>query len=105
MQLLTEREIEDILVLHPELIEDHLTLIGRKEQLENRRTDLTFRDKMERLLLVELKKDVVLEENGEQIEDYFNRIKKSYGGELRGLLIGQEIPPSIQSLSDQRNIE
>jgi hypothetical protein len=105
MQVLSEREIEDILVLHPELIEDHLTLIGRQEQLENRRTDLTFRDKMERLLLVELKKDIVLEEHVEQIEDYIHRLKKSYGGELRGLLIGQEIPPSIQSLCDQRNIE
>jgi len=105
MQVLSEKEIEDILVLHPELIENGLTLLGRQKQLENRRTDLTFRDKLGRLLLVELKKDIVLEEHVEQIEDYIHRLKKSYDGELRGILIGQVIPPSIQSLCDQKSIE
>ncbi len=105
MQVLSEREIEDILVLHPELVEDNLTLLGRQEQLENRRTDLTFKDRMGRLLLVELKKDIVQEEHVEQIEDYLRNLKKSYYGELRGMLIGQVIPTSIQFLCNQKNIE
>ena len=70
MQILSEKEIEDILVLHPELIEIGLTLLGRQEQLENRRTDLTFKDNKGRLLLVELKKGIILEEHVNQIEDY-----------------------------------
>jgi Endonuclease NucS len=105
MQVLSEKEIEDILVLHPELIENGLTLLGRQEQLEKRRTDLTFRDKMGRLLLIELKKDIVLEEHVEQIEDYIHKLRKSYDGELRGILIGQVVPPSVQLLCNQKNIE
>ena len=56
-------------MLHPELIENGLTLLGRQQQLENRRTDLTFKDNLNRFLIVELKKDVVLEEHVTQIED------------------------------------
>ena len=105
MQILSEKEIEDILVLHPELIEDQLTLLGRQEQLENRRTDLTFKDNKGRLLLVELKKGIILEEHVNQIEDYIHKLKKSFVGELRGMLIGQVVPPSIQLLCSQKNIE
>ncbi|MGE7687749.1 endonuclease NucS domain-containing protein [Lysinibacillus sp. NPDC097214] len=105
MQILSEKEIEDILVLHPELIENGLTLLGRQEQLENRRTDITFKDNMGRLLLVELKKNIVLEEHVDQIEDYIHKLKKSFVGELRGMLIGQVISPSIQLLCIQKNIE
>jgi hypothetical protein len=105
LHVLSEKEIEDILVLHPELIENGLTLLGRQEQLENRRTDLTFRDNKGGLLLVELKKAIVMEEHVEQIEDYINKLKKSYKDELRGLLIGQVIPPSIQLLCETKNIE
>ncbi len=105
MHVLSEKEIEDILVLHPELVENGLTLLGRQEQLENRRTDLTFRDNKGGLLLVEVKKAIVMEEHVEQIEDYINKLKKSYKDELRGLLIGQVIPPSIQLLCETKNIE
>ncbi|WP_100333105.1 endonuclease NucS domain-containing protein [Bacillus alkalisoli] len=56
MHILTEREMEDVLALHPELIEKGLTLISRQAQLETRRTDLTFSDKEGKLLLIELKK-------------------------------------------------
>ncbi|MBN8237287.1 DUF91 domain-containing protein [Halobacillus kuroshimensis] len=52
MQILSEKEFEDVLVLHPELIEAGLTLIDRQAQLENKRTDLTFSDEKNNVLLV-----------------------------------------------------
>lgn len=81
-----------------------LTLIGRQGQLENRRTDLMFRDKMGWLLLVELEKEIVLYEHVNQIEDYI-KLKKSDNGGLRGMLIGQVMSPFIQTISEQKNIE
>jgi RecB family endonuclease NucS len=51
VHILSEKEFEYILVLHPELIEDGLTLLGRQAQLESRRTDLTFSDKDGNILL------------------------------------------------------
>ncbi|AXI08243.1 hypothetical protein CUC15_04360 [Oceanobacillus zhaokaii] len=105
MQILSEREIEDILVLHPELIESGLTLLERQGQLENRRTDLLFKDSNNQILLIELKKSVVLEEHVEQIDDYMRKINNLHKGQNRGMILGQLIPPSIQQLCDQRQIE
>lgn len=50
MYILTEKEIEDILVFHPELIEENLVLLERQGQLESRRTDLMFKDQYGNLL-------------------------------------------------------
>lgn len=105
MQVLSEKEIEDILVLHPELIESGLTLLKRQGQLENRRTDLMFKDSKDQILLVELKKGVVSEDDIAQIEDYVQRINKLKKGTNRGMIIGQLIPSSIQLLCEERKIE
>jgi RecB family endonuclease NucS len=67
MHILSKKEFEDILVVHPELIEDGLKLLERQGQLENRRTDLIFADKEGNILLTELKRDVITTENVEQI--------------------------------------
>ncbi|MBM7652497.1 endonuclease NucS domain-containing protein [Neobacillus cucumis] len=105
MHILSEKELEDILVIHPELIEDGLTLLDRQAQLESRRTDLTFFDKDKNILLVELKKDIVTLENVEQITDYVKRLKGKVNKRIRGMLIGQEIPQLIQDICKQSNIE
>ena len=76
MHILSEKEFEDILVIHPELIEEGLGLLERQGQLENRRTDLIFADKNGSILLTELKRDVITLNNIEQIQDYMDRLKK-----------------------------
>lgn len=105
MYILTEKEFEDVLVLHPELIEQGLTLISRQAQLESRRTDLMFSDKNDHLLLIELKKDVIVEEHVEQIEDYLKRLRHKVDKKIRGMLIGQVVPSHIRALCNERNIE
>jgi len=105
LQVLSEKEIEDIIVLHPELIESGLILLERQGQLENRRTDLMFMDSNNQLLLVELKKDVVTEEHVDQIEDYIQKMNNLKKGKIRGMIIGQLISPSIQLMCKQRKIE
>jgi hypothetical protein len=59
MYILSEKDFEDILAIHPELIEEGLVLLERQRQLENRRTDLIFADKDSNLLLTELKRDII----------------------------------------------
>ncbi|WP_046173345.1 endonuclease NucS domain-containing protein [Domibacillus indicus] len=105
MQLLSEKEIEDILVLYPELIEEGLTLIKRQGQLENRRTDLMFKDNNNQILLVELKKGEITLGHIEQIEDYIQKLSKQNLPVIRGMIIGQFIPNSLRVLCQQKNIE
>ena len=105
MHILSEKEFEDILVLHPELMEDGLTLLDRQAQLESRRTDLTFSDKDGNILLVELKKGRVTLENVTQIIDYVRRSKGQVNKKIRGMLIGQEVPQPIQEICKLNKIE
>jgi hypothetical protein len=105
MQILSEKEIEDVLVLHSELIEEGLALIDRQTQLENRRTDLMFKDKNNSVLLIELKKDIIAIDHLLQIEDYILRMKKTFKKSFRAMLIGQEVPLEIRSLCASKQIE
>lgn len=105
MYILTEKEIEDILVFHPELIEENLVLLERQGQLESRRTDLMFKDQYGNLLLIELKKDVVSIEHVEQILDYRNRLEKHLPMKVRAMLVGQTVPVNIRKICNQKNIE
>ncbi|AZV42005.1 nuclease [Peribacillus asahii] len=105
MHILSEKEFEDILVLHPELIEDNLTLIKRQGQLQEKRTDLMFKDKLNNLLLVELKRDRIEEENIHQIMGYIRRLKALNHLNVRGMLIGQSVPLEIQEICRKFNIE
>ncbi|WP_174733173.1 endonuclease NucS domain-containing protein [Mesobacillus harenae] len=105
MYILSEKEFEDILVIHPELIEDGLVLLERQGQLENRRTDLIFADKDSNLLLTELKRDIITMESVEQILDYRGRLKKQVDKNIRAMLIGQEVPGDIQDICLSNNIE
>lgn len=105
MYILSEKEFEDVLVLHPELIEPGLTLIDRQAQLESRRTDLIFSDQNDNILLIELKKDIVTRENVEQIQDYLKRLNNKVNKKIRGMLIGQEVPIDIRLLCEEVNVE
>jgi RecB family endonuclease NucS len=76
MYILSEKEFVDLLVIHPELIEEGLVLLERQGQLGNRRTDLIFADNDGNLSLTELKRDIITIESVEQILDYRNSLKK-----------------------------
>ena len=105
MYILTEKEIEDILVIHSEFIEKELILLERQGQLESRRTDLLFKDRKDNLLLVELKKDVVAYEHVEQILDYRKRLEKHVPRKIRTMLIGQTVPDHIREICKKHNVE
>jgi hypothetical protein len=104
-QILSEKEIEDILVLHSEILEDGLILLDRQTQLENRRTDLLFVDKEGSILLIELKKGTIDPTHVEQIEDYILRMKKTYKKPFRAMLVGQQVSQNISEICLQKGIE
>ncbi|SIS83020.1 endonuclease NucS domain-containing protein [Salimicrobium salexigens] len=101
MHVISEKELEDILTLHPELIEQDIVLLERQAQLENRRTDLTFADREDNVLVVEIKKDEVIKENVDQIKDYKKRLSRKLVSPPRAMLVGQSI--SAEARAECRN--
>ncbi len=104
MSFLSESEFENIFVLHPELIETGIQLVGSQIQLETRRIDVLYKDQNGQLVCVELKKDVINSNHVQQIVDYVKRFARA-GRHVRGMLIGQYVPQPIRHECDQYNIE
>ncbi len=103
MIFLTEKNIEDVLVLHSHLIEDGLQFVDRQVQLETRRIDLLFKDRDGRFVCVELKKDEIKPENIHQISDYLLRFKRS-GMDVRGIIIGEQVSADMASECEKQEI-
>ncbi len=86
--------MEDLIAGYPhEFIEEGLTLIERQSVYGGPRIDLLFRDKFNRLLLVELKKGTLTREHVGQVHEYYGAIKNKKPGEnLELMIIANNIP-------------
>jgi hypothetical protein len=99
---ISEKQIEDVFaVYHDQLIENNLKLIGRQYALENQlRVDLLFKDKNNKNLVVELKKDSISREDIGQTLQYAGLIKDS-----RVILAAPIIASSIKTAFEHYGIE
>jgi hypothetical protein len=95
----SERDFEEVLARHPELIEEGLRLIGRQVTLCGRRMDLLFEDRFGQKLVVELKWGPIKDEHVGQIM-YYQGALLSGGEPVRTMLIGTRVPPPIQKSLD-----
>ncbi|MCJ7633004.1 endonuclease NucS [Candidatus Bathyarchaeota archaeon] len=103
MLFLSGGALEEFLVRHSALIEDGLTLLGRKVWVGRFRVDLLFRDGIGDVLVVELKEGVIKREHVEQIMQYFGSL---YNGKpVRLMLIGSRVPPAFRSSLEYHGIE
>jgi hypothetical protein len=100
--ILTEKQIEEVFeVFHEELVEKGLVLLGRQHILENKlRIDLLFRDKNQKNLVLELKRDAISREDVGQLLQYAGLIKNS-----RVILAAPIISTSIKNAFDHYGIE
>ncbi|WP_026914901.1 endonuclease NucS domain-containing protein [Christiangramia portivictoriae] len=103
-QKLSERQIEDVFEnYHSELIEPDLELISRQHIFSNgRRADLIFRDRSNRKLIVELKRNVVTRSDIGQLLEYFGIMNQE---KPRIALIAPIIPKSIKKAFEHFGIE
>lgn len=91
---ITEKFMEDLIADYShEFIEDELILIERQSVYAGPRIDLLFRDKLGRLLLVEIKKGTLSREHIGQVHEYYGAIKNKKPEEnLELLVIANNIP-------------
>lgn len=99
----TEKDMEEIVSKHPELIEEGLVLVGRQESLGDMRVDLLFKDRFGETLVVELKRGAIKREHVGQAMEYFGTL---YDGKpVRLMLVGNRVPPSFQRSLEYHGIE
>ncbi|MCI0493991.1 endonuclease NucS, partial [candidate division KSB1 bacterium] len=102
--ILKEQHFEDILCKYPELIEDGLIFLKRQVKVHNKRIDILFEDKFKRNLLVELKSGVIKDDHIGQLLGYEGFLLSADDPTIRIMLIGNRVPPNLQSSLDHHGI-
>ena len=98
-----EREMEDLLWEHPgRLLDESLEQFQRQPTSEVGRADLVFRDRLGRLLVVELKHGRLQRGAIEQLVDYFGMMKQRYPDTPVELMIVANDIPRERKLACER---
>lgn len=100
-----ERELEDIIIKYPGLIEAGLILKGRQVNFKGKVPDLLFMDRHGQTLIVELKIGVIRREHVGQIMDYAGSLLSQDDPTLRVMLVGNHVPNNLRRSLDHYGIE
>jgi len=101
---LTEREMEDLLWFHPEkFFNESLTQFRRQPQSKVGRADIVFKDRLGRLLVIELKKGKLERGAIDQLLDYFGMLKLEFPDTSVELMIIANIIPEERQLACQKH--
>lgn len=84
-----EKDIENYIKFHPEILEEGLVLIGNQYKTEAGYIDILFKDKDKNYLVVELKKDKGTDKVVGQIQRYMVWVEENLarGNPIRGMIV------------------
>jgi len=91
-----EKDIEDYLAEHPELIGKSLKLRNQQRRLDNGRLDLLFEDDQGDLTVVEIKYGWLGREALRQVHNYITDLRSKHPGKkVQGILVGAGVMPGF----------
>lgn len=104
---MTEREMEDLLWNHPDkLLNERFTQFKRQPSSHVGRADLIFKDRLDRLVVVELKRGKLGRGAIEQLHDYFGMVKKEFPDEpVELMVVANSIPEERRLACEKVDIE
>ncbi len=90
-----EKDIENIIALHPEEIfpNEGFVLVGQQVVVEGRRLDILFEDKHKRKIIIEVKRGILTREASGQIAEYYGLLKNRGLNETYELILCANIIP------------
>jgi hypothetical protein len=103
--MFTERDMQDIFVQHPEIIEDGLVFREKEQTLYGRRIDIRCTDSKNSELIIELKNTEITYEHIGQIIWYTGALIREGKKAPRTMLIGRKIHPVLKTAFDRYGIE
>jgi hypothetical protein len=104
LEIMKEKDLEDLICKYPDVIENGLSLIGRQVTIFGRRIDLLFQDKFGRQLLIELKAGPIKDEHIGQIMSYEGMLLSHENPDLRIMIVGTRVPPNLAKSLDHHGI-
>ena len=104
---MTEREMEDLLWEHPEkLLLEPLRQFRRQAVSSVGRSDVVFTDRLDRLLVVEIKRGRLPRGAIEQLHDYFGTLKREFPDRpVELMVVANSIPEERRLACERLNIE
>jgi Endonuclease NucS len=104
---MTEKEMEDLLWAHPEkILNEPLTQFRRQQRSGVGRCDLIFKDRLGRLLVIELKRGRLERGAIDQLHDYFGMVKQEFPDTpVELMVVANEIPPERALACEKYDIE
>jgi hypothetical protein len=99
-----ERDLEDVLAKYPDFIEEGLRLLARQATVSGRRLDLLFEDRHGRKLIAELKWGPIQDKDIGQILYYSGAVLSETDPDIRLMLIGTRVAPSLRKGLDHHGI-
>lgn len=105
--MLTEKEMENLVAEYPDdFLEPGWKLYKRQAVYQGRRVDLIFKDRLQRTLLVEMKRGIIRREHVGQIVEYYGLLKEEgFESGVELLLIGNIIPHERRLFLDRNGID
>lgn len=104
---MTEREMQELLWNHPDkLLNEPLAKFRWEPQSQVGRADLVFKDRRDRLLVVEVKRGKLGRGVIDQLLDYFGMMKREFPDKpVELMVVANSIPEERRLSCDQYNIE
>lgn len=105
--MFSEKDMEDAIVAEPEffLKRGGLELLSRQYVIGNFRFDLLFRDRLGRVIIVEIQKGTLDRNHSFKIVDYYNRYQNEHPDEkVEVVVVANEIPVDRKQFFDKFQI-
>lgn len=103
--MFAEKDMQDILVQHPEIIEEGMVFCAKEQVLYGRRIDIRLKDKNGNDVIVELKNTEITYEHIGQLIWYTGALIREGKKIPRSILIGRKVHPVLQTAFNHFGIE
>jgi len=95
-----EKDIENLIANYPDEIfpNEKFQLIGQQVNVEGKKIDILFKDKVNRNIIIEVKRGILTREASGQIAEYFGLLKSKNKNEIYELVLCANVIPTERKI-------
>ncbi len=101
----TEKNLSDLIMEKPDLIEEGLTVINQESPLSKGKIDIFARDKKGNSVVIEVKRRTAGLKEVTQLQRYVEEVDKRLDTQVRGILCAPKITSSALHMLEEKNLE
>ena len=101
----TEKNLSDLIMQDPGLVEEGLTVINQESPLSKGKIDIFARDRGGKSVVIEVKRRTAGLKEVTQLQRYVDEVDKRLDTETRGILCAPKITPAALHMLEEKNLE